>query len=210
MITMSANRKKIVDQKEERHGASLGYRCRSAIATAIALVLLTFAPHAGQAEHISVTVDSTDATPGSHVPVRILMENDFPVTSIIVPLIYSAGSLFPDSVTFRGSVVNPDQISTATYCYDSSLVRILVLPTITEPIPMIYDPGGLLATVWFSVSPFAKDGFTELDTAYVFDSLCFGPRRYYYNPEELQASDLLGTQLYPEFIPGGVTVRSDD
>lgn len=209
MMTMSAGRKKMFDLEEDCHGASLGHRSRSAITTVTVLVLLTFAQLAGQTENVRVIVDSTDATPGSHIPVRVLMENDIPIASIIVPLIYSAGSLFPDSVSFHGSVVNPDQISLATYCYDSSLVRIIVLPTITEPIPMIYDPGGLLATVWFSVSPFADDGFNEIDTAYVFDSLCFGPSRIYYYPEELQAADLLGTQLYPDFTPGGVTVRSD-
>ncbi len=200
----------ILNCNGEKDGASLGYRFRFAIIVVVILVLQPFFADAGHAGNISVSVDSTDATPGSQVPVRVLMENDFPVASIIVPLIYSAGNLFPDSVSFSGSVVNPDQISTATYCYDSSLVRIIILPTITEPMPMIYDPGGLLATVWFSVSPFAKRGFCEIDTAYVFDSLCFGPRRFYYNPEELQASDLIGTQIYPEFKPGGVRVVAGD
>jgi len=134
------------------------------------------------------------------------MENDAPIASIIVPLRYGSDRLFPDSVTFDGSVVSPDHQFLATYSYDSNLVRILVLPEIVSPMPIIFDPGGLLATVWFSISPFAGEGFASIDTAYSFDSLCFDDDCFYFYPDELQASDVRGNQLYPGFTAGGVAI----
>jgi hypothetical protein len=163
-----------------------------------AFIVVTFAS-VSSAQHLSVHVDSVEGFAGFSVPVRVLMENDDPVASIIVPL-------FPDSVSFYGSIVSPDHQFLATYSYDSNLVRILVLPQIITPMPIMFDPGGLLATVWFSVSPFAEEGFVSIDTAYTFDSLCFDNDRFYFYPEELQASDIHGNQLYPDFTPGGVAI----
>jgi hypothetical protein len=159
------------------------------------------------AQQVSVHVDSVEGFAGFSVPVRVLMENNDPVASIIVPIRYGSDRLFPDSVTFDGSIVSPNHQYLATYSYDSNLVRILVLPDIITPMPIMFDPGGLLATVWFSISPFADEGFVSIDTAYAFDSLCFADDRFYFYPEELQASDIHGNQLYPDFTPGGVAIQ---
>jgi hypothetical protein len=153
-----------------------------------------------------VRVDSTEGFSGLPVRVKVLIENDAPIASVIVPLRYRPDELFPDSVTFNGSVVSPDHQFLATYSYDSSLVRILVLPQIVSPMPIIFDPGGLLATVWFTVSPFAEEGFAAIDTACAFDSLCFDDGCFYFYPEELQASGIRGNQLSPDFTPGGVSI----
>jgi len=190
-------------------GTSMGHRYRFREIT-IFYVFLSVILISGvtYAQHVAVYVDSAESSPGECVPVRVLIDNDFPVASIIVPLNYPTDYLIPDSVTFHGSVVNPDQQYLAVISYDSNLVRILVLPTVTTPIPIIYDPGGLLATIWFSISPFADECFIEIDTIYVYDSICFGANCFYYCPIELQAADAIGTQLYPDFTSGGVAIRS--
>lgn len=187
-------------------GRPLGYRSYLAKLISFSLFLVVTLASVSSAQHLSVHVDSVEGFAGFSVPVRVLMENDDPVASIIVPLRYGSDKLFPDSVTFDGSIVSPDHQYLATYSYDSNLVRILVLPEIITPMPIMFDPGGLLATVWFSVSPFADEGFVSIDTAYTFDSLCFDDDRFYFYPEELQASDIHGNQLYPDFTPGGVAI----
>lgn len=190
-----------------RNGRPLGYRAhRVLLSIALLAVLVTLHATDADAQNVSVTVDSTDGYAGFSLPVRVLLEIDSPIASIIVPLQYKSDWLFPDSVSFHGSVVSPDHRFLATYSYDSNLVRILVLPEIMSPMPIMFDPGGLLATVWFSISPLAQEGFVLIDTAYSFDSLCFDDRRFYYYPEELQASGLTGNQLYPDFTPGGVAI----
>lgn len=186
----------------------MGYRFRSNIRlsfTVIALLLAVIASSNGQ--QVSVYVDSTESAPGYDVPVRVLMENDEPVASIIVPLNYGSDRLFPDSVSFEGSVVSPDHRYLATYAYDSNLVRILILPDVVSPMPFIFDPGGLLATVWFSVSPFAREGLIVLDTTYTLDSIGSKGDFIYFYTEELQASDLKGNQISPSFTPGGIVIR---
>jgi hypothetical protein len=170
------------------------------------LFLVVTLASASSSQRLSVHVDSVEGFTGFSVPVRVLMENDDPIASIIVPLRYRSDKLFPDSVSFDGSIVSPDHQYLATYSYDSNLIRILVLPEIITPMPIMFDPGGLLATIWFSVSPFAEEGFVSIDTAYTFDSLCFDDDRFYFYPEELQASDVHGHQLYPDFTPGGVAI----
>ena len=188
-------------------GRSLGHGSQPIEIIIGLLLILALSPAGGScAQKVLVSVDSTEGFAGSPLPVRVLIQIDQPIASVIVPLRYERERLFPDSVTFHGSVVSPDHRSLATYSHDSNLVRILVLPEIISPMPFIFDPGGLLATVWFSVSPFAEEGFSSIDTAYTLDSLCFDKNRIYFYPEELQASDLHGNQLYPDFRPGGVAV----
>lgn len=199
--------KSIPQRLRTRDGRPLGYRTQhvSLIVTCL-FVFTMLLVEAAHTQNVYVSVDSTEGYAGFSIPVRVLIEIDSPIASIIVPLEYESDWLFPDSVSFRGSVVSPDHRYLATYSYDSNLVRILVLPEIMSPMPIIFDPGGLLATVWFSVSPFAQEAFIQIDTAYSFDSLCFDERRLYYYPEELQASGLSGNQLYPDFTPGGVAI----
>ncbi len=190
-------------------GRPLGYRSRSFIRlsfVATAFLLVSMATSNGQ--QVSVYIDSTDSAPGYDVPVRVIMENDEPVASIIVPLNYGSDRLFPDSVSFEGSVVSPDHQYLATYAFDSNLVRILILPDVVSPMPFIFDPGGLLATVWFSVSPFAEEGLIVLDTTYTLDSIGSKDDFIYFYTEELQASDLRGNQISPAFTPGCVVIRS--
>lgn len=206
-----SNRTGMNNRLRHRRGTSLGFG--SGIRT-VALILLiagaivSISSSTTISEQLTVSVDSVDGMPGDLLPVRILLDNSLPIASIIVPLRFNPGALFPDSVTFAGSTVNPDHQYLATFSSDSNLVRILVLPTLTKPMPVINDPGGLLATIWFSVSPFAVDGFSELDTACVLDSLGSADGYMYYYPEELQASDAHGTQLCPDFRPGGILIRT--
>jgi hypothetical protein len=190
-------------------GTSLGYRSGNRHIVSNILLLSIFVCAVWRplaAEQVTVSVDSVTASDGSAVPVRVLVENSIPIASVIVPLRYDPDILFPDSVTFDGSAINPDQQYLSKMSSDSSLVRILVLPTLTAPMPVINDPGGLLATIWFSVSPFATEHFTALDTAYVLDSICGVKGCQYFYPEELQASDTKGRQISPVFKSGGVSI----
>jgi hypothetical protein len=188
-------------------GRPLGYKSQFAQSLALFLLAHTILGTAAlQAQDVLVAVDSIEGYPGFSIPVRVLIEIDSPIASVIVPLQYESDRLFPDSVTFHGTVTSPDHRCLATYSYDSNLVRVLALPDVVAPMPRMYDPGGLLATVWFSISPFAEEGFICIDTAYTLDSLCGDDGCLYFYPEELQASDLTGNQLYPDFTPGGIAI----
>jgi len=208
MYAMKINTAKDRFQRQD-NGASLGHRSGNRYITPLLFLVFVLASAPWYplfAQTVTVSVDSTSAIDGNSVPVRVLIDNTIPIASVIVPLRYDPEILFPDSVTFDGSVINPDQQYLSKQSCDSSLIQILVLPTLTAPMPVINDPGGLLATVWFSVSPFAKDHFSTLDTAYVLDSVCGAGGCQYFYPEELQASDADGRQLSPGFKPGGVSI----
>ena len=199
-------------KRNEGHcdGTPVGYRFRRLIPFIYTFVLLALVfSNQAEGDNIRVQVDSTEGYAGGGAGVRILLENDIPIASVIVPLRYDSERLVPDSVTFDGSVVNPDHLYMAAISDDSSVIKIVVVPTITSPMPMIYDPGGLLATVWFSISPFATSRYSAIDTAYVADSISLGDEILRFYPIELQASDPAGTQLYPSFRAGGVMIRTD-
>ncbi len=191
------------------YGGSLGSRLIQIIVLFLITGVLLCAPvltDTAACQAVAVRVDSTDALPGMLVPIDVVIENEFPVASVIVPIRYDRSMLYPDSVSFEGSAVSPDHRYVSTHSLDSSIVRIIVLPTITNPMPVIFEPGGLIARIWFTVSPFAEFRFAPLDTAYVYDSLQFTNETFYYYPDELQASDHNGEQLYPAFTPGGIEV----
>lgn len=189
----------------DRDGTPMGHGRRFAGAL-LALAIVAAAALSLRAQSVTVRIEPTEAAPGLTCAVPVLIDNSIPIASVIVPIHYPASTLFPDSVTFRGSVVSPDHLYLGLFSYDSSLVRIIVLPNIISPMPIIYDPGGLLATIWFTVSPFPAASTAILDTMYVSDSICFRGRCFYYCPVELQASDAQGRQIYPSFIPSQVTV----
>ena len=201
----------IITETKERdyNGRSLGSRLRQIICSIIIAGVLSGAPFlsgTAASQEVRIRIDSTDAIRGMPVPIDIIIENHFPIASVIVPVRYDPQVLFPDSVSFVGSAVSPDHQFVSTLSLDSSIVRTIVLPTVVSPLPVIFDPGGLIATIWFTVSPFAEFGFTPLDTAYVYDSLQFTNETLYYYTDELQASDHEGNQLYPAFSPGGISI----
>jgi len=201
----------VITETKERdtNGRPLGSRLRQIVCLIVTTGVLLCTPvffDTVYSQDVKVRVDSTDAIRGMSVPIDVIIENEFPIASVIVPIRYDRSMLFPDSVSFKGSAVSPDHQFVSTHSLDSSVIRIIVLPTIVSPLPVIFDPGGLIATIWFTVSPFADFGFTPLDTAYVYDSLEFTNETFYYYPDELQASDPEGKQIYPAFTPGGISV----
>jgi len=182
-----------------------GLKFITVISRALICALVFFS--GGLAADVRIEVDSVDSSPNGFAELYIYIENSIPIASVIVPLRYNPAVLFPDSISFAPTCASPDHLTTYTHSTDSSIIRLLVLPNITDPMPVIFDPGGLLATVWFSVSPLAESGYSVIDTAYTHDSIVYRDEVYHFYPEELQASDVEGRHISPESSPGGVSIR---
>ena len=109
----------------------------------------------------SVYLDSLNTIPGSVVIMPIYFDNSQPLFGLSVPLTWSGERLWADSVTFTGSRVEDVGLVAASVDTAKREIRIGVVPLESDPIPV---GSGLLARVYFTVSPFASDQVATIDT----------------------------------------------
>ncbi|MFQ6009182.1 MAG: cohesin domain-containing protein, partial [Candidatus Zixiibacteriota bacterium] len=122
-----------------------------------ALVLTVFLLPASTLAYSGViSVDTVEALPGEQVEVAVrLSNNDKPISALTIPLKYSSPYLSVDSISLVGSILPSDFSGMRYYTniYVIDTIRISYIPDIVSPIPVITTSGGIVATIFFSVSP---------------------------------------------------------
>ncbi len=169
---------------------------------AIVLILSLPRPASSQSDPFGqldrLYIDSTAGAPGQDVAVKIYMENDEPVSSLSIPIIYDPTVLKLKSVSFSQSrasyisnkLVNPANPSTATGKF-----LVTVFTILEEPIP----PGnGQICTAVFEIAKTAAIG-----TVSKIDSAFYPP-----GGELLFVENSTARAIKPAFVPGGVTVAA--
>lgn len=158
----------------------------------------------GQTYTGMVVVDTVQGKAGDHiaVPVR-LTNNNVNVSGIVVPLRYSSDDLSVDSVSFVGSFLTSAFTGAYLVVPESNFVQIAYIPNVTFPIPTILSPNGLIATIFFSLSPTTSAGMITIDS--VNQVISLGDDYYFYT--NIVISDPSGlTSYFPGFVEGAIEV----
>lgn len=172
---------------------------RKIIAVVLALVAVFAVSGFAQGIPVStqISVDIVDATPGSHFGVRILLANNLlEIGAMQIPLKWFSTSLTLDSVSFVGSL-KTDGFAGTGFQQDPTSVLVTYVPNvIISPLPTITAASGLIAELFFTLTPDAAQGVI------VIDSTNNSPF-----PGQLILSDKTGQIAYlPQFAPGAVIV----
>ncbi|MFH1701024.1 MAG: T9SS type A sorting domain-containing protein [Candidatus Zixiibacteriota bacterium] len=150
-----------------------------------------------------ITVESINAYPGEQVIVPVyLSDNNIDIASLTIPLKYSSPDVYVDSVSFVGSLVQPKMAALAHIDNDNQTVRFTYVPQ--DGIPLITASNGLLANIYFSVSPGSAEQIVIIDS---INSVEYFGQLELWTRLELADSTGLNTYL-PEFDEGSLTIFS--
>ncbi len=158
----------------------------------------------GQSVAGTVTVDSVNAQRGDQIAVGVRLNgNTKDLAGLLVPVRYATNSLALDSVSFVGSMITADFAGVVDTFSNPDIIRITyLLGNITNPLPVLSSPNGLIATLFFTVKLDALPGNTPIDSVNLYED--FGGFTRITN---IQLSDPDGlTTYYPDFRAGNVAV----
>ena len=155
-----------------------------------------------------VRIDSVEAQPGSHVGVKIFLEsNNAEIAGMTIPIRYFGTGLTVDSISYAGTLIPGDFSIEDTVDNVSRSVVMHVLPPISAaPIQGISDTEGLIAELFFSVSPSAQPAAHRVDSAYVDSVFQFGPILMHM-VVQVDFSDNIGNTIRPGVVPGQILVK---
>jgi len=133
-------------------------------AAALALPSLASAQFTGFAG--TVMVDMVEVQPGASFGVDVrLVGNDISIAAMQLPLRFESPYLTLDSVSYAGSLKPGGMTATARIDNVSDTVAISYFPDHTVfPVTTFSDNEGVLATLYFTVSPAAPDGPIPIDS----------------------------------------------
>ena len=128
-----------------------------------------------------VSVDSTDAQLGEQVAIPIVLSGlDLADTMYAYSLFikFDDASLDFDSVSFIGALAREDATKAFYYFQNEAKVSIVTFPALDSNISVlpIFPSNGLLATMYFHVSPLAGAGYHKIDSS--FNQVCFADTCY--------------------------------
>jgi len=174
------------------------------VALCLAILLV---PAAALADYPGVvTVDSVTALAGESVSVPIrLHDNNVGISAMSIPLKFSSPYVTLDSVSWTGSVWGSSFAGYSVIDNNLRTVSITVLPAEqTSPLPAAVFSDGIVAELYFTVSPTAIPHSLSIDSIYE-DNHVYGD---VYDYTRIDISDNTGDGLYlPEYVPGQIDVR---
>ncbi len=152
---------------------------------------------------VDISVGSATGAPGDQVVVPVyLNNNDVRIASLTVPLQFSNTYLNIDSVSYAGTLIKPNMSPLTHIDNPGQFLRITYIPS--AGLPLIEDSQGLLANIYFTISPSSPDHIIYVDSVNsltTIQSLDIWVR--------MEISDSLGESLvFPDFSAGTVEVRN--
>lgn len=171
----------------------------------LALFLMTTAAHAQYTG--VVRIDSVEAVPGSDVGVRIMLENNnAEIAAMTIPVRYFGSGLILDSISYAGSLIPGDfSIEDSVDNVARGAVMRILPPISSGPIQGISATEGLIAELFFSVSPTALPAAHRVDSALVDSFFIFQGIQIHYRLE-MDFSDNVGNTIRPGVVPGQILV----
>ncbi|HWR84024.1 MAG TPA: T9SS type A sorting domain-containing protein [Candidatus Deferrimicrobium sp.] len=163
----------------------------------------------GQAYTGKVSIDTVQALAGEHVAVPVRLSNsNQPISALTVPLKFSTSALTVDSVSFSGSILPAEFYGQWQVDNASREIRILVSPYLQNPVPTITGAGGLVATIFFHISPAAIPGAISVDSI-DRDSIVLLNATPIHLLTQVEAASQNGmATMVPSFRAGAVVVKS--
>ncbi|MCP4685713.1 MAG: T9SS type A sorting domain-containing protein [bacterium] len=168
---------------------------------------LCLAPAVSLADYAGVvTVDSVTALPGESVGVPIwLRGNDVGISAMSIPLKFASPYVTVDSISLSSAVWGASFAGYSVIDNDQQTVSITILPIESiSPLPEAVFVDGIVAEMFFSVSPAALPHSVSIDSIYE-DTQVFGDVHDF---TRIDISDNTGLGLYqPDYVPGQIEVR---
>ena len=157
----------------------------------------------------TITIDSVDAEPGSHVALGVrLGGGDINITGLRIPLKFNASLMTIDSISYAGSIISSGIVTSEDINNSGGTANILFYPDFVVPLATISKSGGLLATIHVKIANLAPPTTLTIDTIYQVDSVVISPDTVIYYGLGLQATDSTGlTMLEPGFVAGKVRIK---
>jgi len=133
-----------------------------------------------------------------------LINNNYDLSALRIPLKLSSPDITCTFVDFTGSIKHPDMVS--YYTINGSDIEISLIPPVVDPLAMISADSGLIATLYFAVDSDAPASTVYLDTIYSdiqFEQ--FG--KTFHRLKRLEVTGETGFySLLPDFIVGEVII----
>ncbi len=151
--------------------------------------------------HVEPTPESEDTVyvademgyPGQKVAVDVTFKNDEELAGMSIGLMWTSSDLYLDSVSYVGSRVA--DIGGKVTTIDNANQRVGLGVLVVPPDMQVPVGSGLWGTLFFSVDPSATPGVVVIDTMFIEPGV------------ELVFNDSLATTIYPQFMPGSVTIE---
>lgn len=160
------------------------------------------------ADGATITVDSVQAIAGQSFGVGVRIKSNSSVISAInIPLEFNSPHLTVDSVSFVGAFLPPGFRGNADIDNSAKTVQIAYIPNqYTNPLPSMNPSQGLIATIFFKLSPTAPAGTIVLDSLNRDIVTSFGGFDKH-QLTQVEFSNQSGNfTYYPGFTPGAVNV----
>jgi hypothetical protein len=141
----------------------------------------------------TVYVANETGYPGQKVAVDITFKNDEMLAGMSIGLMWTSSDLYLDSVSYVGSRVA--DISGKVTTIDNANQRVGLGVLVVPPAMQVPVGSGLWGTLFFSVDPSATPGVVIIDTTFIEPGV------------ELVFNDSMATTIYPQFVPGSVTIE---
>ncbi|MBN2227649.1 MAG: T9SS type A sorting domain-containing protein [candidate division Zixibacteria bacterium] len=154
-----------------------------------------------------VVLDQKTVAAGDSFIMKLrLLNNNYDLSSLRIPLKFNSTDITCTYVDFTGSIKHPDMET--YYAVNGSEIEIAFIPPVVNPLAMITADSGLIATLYFSVDPDAPASTVFIDTVYSdvqFEQ--FG--KTFHRMNRLEATAETGFySLLPDFVAGEVTVSN--
>lgn len=150
----------------------------------------------------TVTVGSASGAPGEQVVIPVnLSGNNAPIMALTVPLKFAGTDLEVDSVSVVGSLMEPNMSPIIAIDNSARIVKFTYVPIWGNP--MITASSGLLARIFFSISPSAVQHTVAIDS---INAIAYaGPPTVRVRPEFVDTTGV--NLLQPGFAAGSVQIQ---
>jgi hypothetical protein len=178
-----------------------------ALFTIAAIVCIPAAYAASPAEFTGrVIVEGKTVLPGDMFAVKVwFATNNYPITSLKVPLDWGNSNLTCSYVDFTGSMLQSGM--EGYYQVNGNTLEFSYIPSIVHPLPYIIADSGLLATLYFTASAAAPDVDIAIDSVNR-DSIVLINSTELHIWTHVEMSDTTGaTILLPDFTAGTIRIR---
>lgn len=156
-----------------------------------------------EAQSTAITIESVNARPGEQIVVPVYMNsNDIDIAALTIPLKYNSFDVYVDSISFIGSLVQPNMAALSYINNNEQEFSFTYVPS--SGIPLIREEAGLLAKVYFTVSAGALEQTVIIDPLIKVEYI--GDIEIWTKPEIADSTGL--NSFGPAFEPGIISVFS--
>lgn len=152
-----------------------------------------------------IIVESKHVQPGQAFAVKVsIANNNAAISSLVIPLKFNSAFLTCTYIDFTGSIKVSGMTEYQTI--ESGKAKISLIPDAAAPLPAMTKDSGLIATLYFTLSPSAPEIVLEIDSLNRDSAFDYNGQTLHMW-EQVQLADTLGMVIIiPEFVGGKIII----